>query len=122
MRKRIVPSTKMYICFAVVVDNNANDDLFCSMLQFHKDDERVKLVSAVDDYEEDGDVCDLEISNYSDKSASNGGVVNGYRDDASAAYPSWIASLDEFRYDAFNIKEKSEQPYLIIHLFTNPFI
>ncbi len=77
-------------------------------LQFTKDDERVKLVSAGDDYEEDGDVCDLEISNYSDKSAANGGsAVNGYRDDASAAYPSWIASLDEFRYDAFNIKEKS---------------
>lgn len=82
-------------------------------IQFNKDDERVKLVGA-GDYEEDGDVYDLEIANFSDKSANGG--INGYKDDASAAYPSWIASLDEFRYDAFNIKEKSEYTFLIYFL------
>lgn len=69
--------------------------------QFSKDDERVHLVSASGDGE-DEDVCDLELANYSDKSlgdASGGGLNN---------FPSWIASLDEFKYETFNIKEKSE--------------
>lgn len=73
-------------------------------LQFQKDDERVKLVGATD-YDENDDVYDLEInSSYSDKISN--GSANGYVENAS--YPSWISSLDEFRYDAFNIKEKSE--------------
>lgn len=56
----------------------------------------MKLVTGSDDeyHDDDEDVYDLR--NYSDKS------VNGHR----GSFPSWIASLDEFRYEAFNIRDK----------------
>ncbi|UXI16683.1 hypothetical protein NH340_JMT02626 [Sarcoptes scabiei] len=65
---------------------------------FNKDDERVKLVSDVyddnDDYDEDDEVFNIKSAN---RSLNDSGS------------PPWISSLNEFRFEWQNIKEKIEQ-------------
>ncbi|OTF82480.1 hypothetical protein BLA29_012908, partial [Euroglyphus maynei] len=65
---------------------------------FNKDDERVKLVG--DNGDDDEEIYDLELSNNQILDGENGELFHG------AAYPSWISSLDEFRYESFNIRDK----------------
>ncbi|KAJ6218509.1 hypothetical protein RDWZM_009666 [Blomia tropicalis] len=72
---------------------------------FNKDDERVKLVGANNC---EDDVFDLEILNYSSKNGNRIHISDEYSD-YEISPPSWLSQLDEFRYDAFNIKEKIEQ-------------
>lgn len=73
-------------------------------MQFNKDDERVKLVNPDGDDESHDDVNNLELSDYYLESNSNGYQNN-------LAPPSWVSSLDEFRYEAFSIREKSKMKH-----------
>lgn len=68
---------------------------------FNKDDERVKLVG--DNGDDDEEIYDMELTNNKILVGQNVELVH------DVAFPSWISSLDEFRYESFYIRDKIEQ-------------